>query len=90
MPVLVQQHQPVLLAADANALNLLAADTGLAQCLLRGTRQCLQPLLGVLLSASVLTLDQRMGRSAQPQYLAAVAVEDQRFGALCTAVDAQE
>ncbi len=70
----------MLLAADPDPADLLTADSGCGQRLLCGGRQGLQPLGGVLLAATVLTLNQRVRCRTLAQYLAGLAVEDQRLG----------
>jgi hypothetical protein len=55
-----------------------------------GRSERIQPFLSVLFATAVGTADQGMGRSAKAHDLAAGRVEDDGFGALSAAIDAEE
>jgi hypothetical protein len=88
--LIIEQDQAVLLAGYADAEDRLAIDIRCQQCLAGGESEGFQPLLGVLLAATVGAADHRVCGGALAEDLTAGGVEDDGFGALGAAVDAQE
>ncbi|MNR56615.1 hypothetical protein D3C85_1772210 [compost metagenome] len=80
----------MLLARDADAKDVLAIDIGRQQGATGGEGEGLQPLARVLLATAIDVADQRVSGGAQPQHLAADGIENDGFGALGAAVDAEE
>ncbi|MNP30619.1 hypothetical protein D3C76_1236980 [compost metagenome] len=90
LALIVEQHQAVLLAGHANAENRLAIDLGREQGAAGGGGEGFQPLLGVLFAATIRAADQVVAGGSLAEHFTTGRVEDDGFGALGAAVDAEE
>ncbi|MNG01750.1 hypothetical protein D3C84_847430 [compost metagenome] len=90
LALIVEQHQAVLLAGHANAEDRLAIGFGREQCAASGGGEGFQPLLGVLFAAAIGAADQAVAGGSLTEHLTIGRVEDDGFGALGSAVDAEE
>ena len=79
----------MLLAGYADAEDVLAVHAGLLQGAVGGGGEGVQPFLGVLFTTAIGAADQAVRGGAQAQHLAAGRIEDDGFGALGAAIDAE-
>ncbi|MNG01860.1 hypothetical protein D3C84_848580 [compost metagenome] len=90
LALIVEQDQAMLLGRNAKAEDVLAVDVRRQQRTTGGEGECTQPLRGVLFATTVGAADQFMRGGTLAQHLAAERIEDDGFGALGAAVDAEE
>ncbi|MNT73858.1 hypothetical protein D3C72_2126140 [compost metagenome] len=88
--MIVEQYQAMLLAGNADAEDVLAVDLRRQQRTTGGEGESVQPLRRVLFATTVGAADQFMRGGTLAQHLAAERIEDDGFGALGAAVDAEE
>ncbi|CAI8835677.1 hypothetical protein EMIT0194MI4_20128 [Pseudomonas sp. IT-194MI4] len=88
--MIVERHQTMLLAGNADAEDGLTIDIRGEQRATGGLGKGFQPLGSVLLATAIGAADEAVDSSALTEDLTAVCVEDHGFGALGAAVDAQE
>ncbi|MNL51739.1 hypothetical protein D3C87_1748610 [compost metagenome] len=80
----------MLLTGNADPEDGLAIDVGRQQRTAGGDGEGIQPLPGILFAATIGATDQRVGGGTEAQHFTADSIEDDGFGALGAAIDAEE